>query len=109
MRSRENTMEPTVTKNEARQGPRGRPVLYVLIGALALCGVYMIGLMTWSSNQAPDYASQSQGASREQITGSSTGQSNAPSSANSARVPAGNPAYPVPSTPSATGSTNTTR
>jgi len=33
-----------ITADTARQGPLGKPVLWVLLGALALCG-----LPTWSS------------------------------------------------------------
>ena len=88
--------EKVVSEKSARQGPAGKPVLYVLIAALVLMGIYMIGLMTWSSKQGQDYAGQSQGSSRAEVTGSTSGQANAPSSANTSAVPAGNPAYPAP-------------
>ncbi len=94
------------TPTEARQGAKGRPVLYVLLGSLALLAIAMVALLGWNATNAPkDYASQSQDASRQQITGSTTG-SGGTSSANSAGVPAGNPAYPAPAEPKSTGSTN---
>ena len=90
------------TPTEARQGAKGRPVLYVLLGSLALLAVAMVALLGWNGANAPkDYASQSQDASRQQITGSANGVS----SANSGGVPAGNPAYPAPAEPKSTGST----
>ncbi|AWN47905.1 hypothetical protein DK419_17545 [Methylobacterium terrae] len=94
------------TPTEARQGAKGRPVLYVLLGSLALLAIAMVGLLSWNGANAPkDYASQSQDASRQQITGSTNG-SGGVSSSNSAGVPAGNPAYPAPAEPKSTGSTN---
>ncbi len=95
------------TPTAARQGAKGRPVLYVLLGSLALLAVAMVALLGWNGANAPkDYASQSQDASRQQITGSPNG-SGGTSSANSAGVPAGNPAYPAPAEPKSTGSTTT--
>lgn len=41
------------TENEVRQGPPGKPVLYVLIGALALAAVYLVGTMIWAGSTAP--------------------------------------------------------
>jgi hypothetical protein len=98
--------EKIVRETSARQGPKGKPVLYVLVAALVLMGIYMVGMMTWSSKQGPDYASQSQGASRSETTGSVNGQSNAPSSANTSGVPAGNPSYPAPAVPNANSGTS---
>lgn len=87
-------MAPVVPDRGARQGPKGRSVLYVLVGALALAGLYLVGMMTWSTTTSPpDKASQSQDASRKATTGS------APSSANTGGVPAANPAYPAPAEP----------
>ncbi|MFH6782493.1 MULTISPECIES: hypothetical protein [Methylobacterium] len=94
------------TPTAARQGAKGRPVLYVLLGSLALLAIAMVGLLSWNGANSPkDYASQSQDASRQQITGSANG-SGGTSSSNSAAVPAGNPAYPSPAEPKSTGSTN---
>jgi hypothetical protein len=94
------------TPTAARQGAKGRPVLYVLLGSLALLAIAMVGLLSWNGANAPkDYASQTQDASRQQITGSANGSGGA-SSANSGGVPAGNPAYPSPAEPKSTGSTN---
>ncbi|MBY0295215.1 MAG: hypothetical protein K2X71_04115 [Methylobacterium sp.] len=99
---------PIETPTEARQGAKGKPVLYVLLGSLALLAIAMVALLSWNGTNAPkDYASQSQDASRAQITGSADGKGNASNpSANSGGVPAGNPAYPQPSAPATTGSTN---
>lgn len=95
-------MTENLNNTEARQGQRGKPVLGVLLGSLALLAVALVGLMMWNGANAPkDYASQSQDASRQEVTGSVNGKSNAPSSANSGGVPAENPAYPQPSQPSA--------
>ncbi|GJD31589.1 hypothetical protein PMNALOAF_2848 [Methylobacterium adhaesivum] len=44
---------------ESRQGKRGKPVLFVLLGSLALLAVAIVGLMSWQgSKSGPDYASQ---------------------------------------------------
>ncbi|MGV7030211.1 hypothetical protein [Methylobacterium symbioticum] len=95
-------MVEKLNNEEARQGERGKPVLWVLLASLALLVVATIGLLTWNGANAPkDYASQSQDAARQEVTGSVSGQSNAPSSANSGGTPAANPAYPAKSQPSA--------
>lgn len=39
------------TAREARQGPLGRPILYVLLGGLALAAVYFLGTMIWSNTE----------------------------------------------------------
>lgn len=99
-------MVEKLNPQESRQGERGKPVLWVLVASLVLLAIATVGLLTWNGANAPkDYASQSQDASRQQITGSPTG-SGGTSSANSAGVPAGNPAYPAPAEPKSTGSTN---
>jgi hypothetical protein len=90
-------MAKIVRDDRARQGPKGRPVLMVLIGSLLLLGLYMASLLIWSGSHTPDHPSQE--ASREATTGSPSGSSANPS----ARVPPANPAYPVPAEPSATG------
>lgn len=89
---------------DARQGERGKSMLWVLVASLALLAVATVGLLTWNGANSPkDYASQSQDGSRKEVTGSVTGSANGPSSANSGGVPAGNPSYPQPSQPSANG------
>jgi flagellar basal body-associated protein FliL len=92
-------MARTVEDEQARQGSQGRPVLLVLIASLFLLGVALTGYMFWSSTTSPD--STSQNASRTAVTGSPSGSSNP-----SARTLPQNPAYPAPSEPSGTGSTN---
>ena len=97
--------EPIVkTESRARQGGKGRPVLYVLVASLVLLGIYMVGLMTWSSSTSQSNVSnQSTDAMRETTTGSTTGRGNGASSANTGSVPTANPAYPAPATPTANG------
>jgi len=79
---------------DARQGKRGKPVLYVLIASMVLLAIAITGLMTWQGANSPkDYASQSQDASRKEVTGSVNGAATAPSS---------NPSNPnAPTQPSA--------
>ncbi|APT34684.1 hypothetical protein MCBMB27_05393 [Methylobacterium phyllosphaerae] len=90
-------MSDNISGQDSRQGKRGRPALYVLIVSVGLVLTSLAGLMIWQGATAPpDYASQSQAASRKQITGSESGKADTPSSANSTGVPGGNPAYPQP-------------
>ncbi|HEX2553182.1 MAG TPA: hypothetical protein VHL98_05735 [Microvirga sp.] len=91
-------MPRLTTDDRARQGPSGRPVLWVLIGAMALCAVATIGFMLWAGSESPDHASQD--ASRAAVTGSTSGSSNANPTD---RISPANPAYPVPANPTATG------
>jgi hypothetical protein len=93
-------MTKIVPDDQARQGASGRPVLGVLIGALVLLGVALAGYMIWVSAESPDAVSQD--ASRQEVTGSTSGSGNNPTG----RVPPANPAYPAPANRSATGSTN---
>lgn len=39
------------TATEARQGVAGRPVLWVLIGGLALGALYIIGTQIWNASE----------------------------------------------------------
>ncbi|MBP31502.1 MULTISPECIES: hypothetical protein [unclassified Methylobacterium] len=90
-------MSDNISGQDSRQGKRGRPALYVLIVSVGLMLTSLAGLMIWQGATAPpDYASQSQAASRKQITGSESGKADTPSSANSTAVPGANPAYPQP-------------
>ncbi len=41
----------TETGAEARQGFLGRPILYVLIGGLALALVFIVGTQIWSATE----------------------------------------------------------
>ena len=98
-------MVEKLTPQEGRQGERGKPVLWVLIGSLVLLAVATVGLLTWNGANSPkDYASQSQDASRKEITGSVNGTSNT-STSNSTAVPGGNPSYPQPAQQNANGGT----
>lgn len=91
-------MRKIVSDLRTRQGPKGRPVLMILIGSLVLLGIYMVSLLAWSGSTSPDSASQS--ASREAVTGSNSGSSNP-----SDRTLPQNPAYPAPAGPATTGAT----
>jgi hypothetical protein len=92
-------MAKIIPDDRSRQGPPGRPVLGVLIGALALLAVAITGYMIWVGATSPDNPSQA--ASREATTGSQSGSSGNPSN----RTSPANPAYPAPAEPSATGTT----
>ena len=88
---------PKIVPDEgARQGPRGRPVLLVLLGSFLLIGLYLVSLLVWSGSESPTHPSQ--GASQQAASPSA-------SSSNTAGTPPANPAYPAPASPSATGST----
>jgi flagellar basal body-associated protein FliL len=93
-------MAKIIPDDRSRQGPSGRPVLGVLLGALALLAVAIAGYMIWVGATSPD--SPSQEASRGATTGSQTGSGGNPSN----RTSPANPAYPAPAEPSATGTTN---
>jgi hypothetical protein len=81
---------PRIVEAEAaaRQGPKGRPVLMVLIGAFALVALYLVSMLLWAGSTSPDSASQD--ASRTAVTGSPTGSTNPTD-----RTPSANPAYPL--------------
>lgn len=61
----------TVEKEtQARQGEKGRPVLYVLVAAIILAVVAGAGVLTWQGDQSPpDHASQSGEAARQTVSG----------------------------------------
>ena len=81
-------MPRTVEDQTARQGPKGRPVLMVLIGAFALVGIYLVAMLVWSGWTSPD--STTQDASRTAVTGSPSNVANPTD-----RTPPANPAYPL--------------
>ncbi|AYO84321.1 MULTISPECIES: lipase chaperone [Methylobacterium] len=95
-------MAEQLSGQDGRQGKRGRPALYVLVASVGLMVAALAGLMMWQgASSPPDYASQSQAASRKQVTGSESGTGGATSPSNSSAVPGGNPAYPQPAARSA--------
>ena len=97
-------MVERLNPNESRQGERGKPMLWVLVGSLVLLAIATVGLLTWNGANSPkDYASQSQDASRKEVTGSVNGKSGAASPTNSTGVAGGNPSYPQPAQPGANG------
>jgi flagellar basal body-associated protein FliL len=99
-------MAEKLNQQESRQGERGKPVLWVLVASLVLLAIATVGLLTWNSANSPkDYASQSQDASRREVTGSVNGQSGGATPSNSSAVPGGNPSYPQPASPNANGGT----
>ncbi len=94
-------MTQIIPDDRARQGGSGRPVLGVLIGALALCALALGGYVIWAGSESPDAPSQE--ASRQSTTGTPSGSSNANPTD---RISPANPAYPSPADRSTTGSTN---
>src|SRR3954452_20958093 len=73
---------------QARQGPSGRPVLIVLIGAFALIGLYLFSMLFWAGSTPPGTTSQD--ASRTAVGGPPAASANP-----TARTPPSNPAYPL--------------
>ncbi|HEX2727359.1 MAG TPA: hypothetical protein VHN20_16175 [Beijerinckiaceae bacterium] len=88
-------MRKIVPEDRVRQGPKGWPVLLVLVGSFLLIGLYLVSLLVWSGAESPPHPSQ---AASQQAT-------SRPESSNTAQTPPANPAYPAPASPSATGST----
>jgi len=43
-----------VTPTEVRQGSRGAPVLWVLLAAMLLCGIYLVATVSWTTTQPND-------------------------------------------------------
>ncbi|WP_336491878.1 hypothetical protein [Methylobacterium nigriterrae] len=90
-------MAEQLTGQAGRQGKRGKPALYVLVVSVGLMLAALVGLLLWQgTNAAQSSADQSQAASLQEITGSTSGKSNALSASNTSGVPAGNPASPQP-------------
>lgn len=79
------------TGTEARQGRKGMPVLYVLIGTMVLCVLATVGVLVWQGASSPkDWPSPSQEAARGTVGDATT-------TGSVAKQPGGNPATP-PST-----------
>lgn len=76
---------------EARQGPKGRPVLLVLVASFALLGLYLVGMMIWTFVSAPTNPREGEALPDAAVTGDI--RTREPDQ--SEIVPA-NPAYPVP-------------
>ena len=94
-------MPEILPEQEARQGAKGKPALYVLLASLALLAVAITGLMMWQATNSPNsYQSKGQAGARSDATGSVNAGINA-SSSNSSNVPAANPNYPSPAQPTA--------
>ena len=86
-------MAEQIPGQDARQGTRGKPAFYVLIASLIMLVIATVGLLAWNHAKSPNvYNDKSQASARDTVGN----QSNDTSSANSSRVPAINPAYPVP-------------
>ncbi|MFL5131964.1 hypothetical protein ACD578_20140 [Microvirga sp. RSM25] len=84
-------MAQQIPDDRARQGASGRPVLGVLIGSLLLLAVAISGYMIWAGSTSPDDPGTD--AARANVTGSTTGSSDAnPTN----RITPANPAYPAP-------------
>jgi hypothetical protein len=49
-----------VSADKARQGPKGTPIMWVLLGSLALVVVVWFFAGIWGSSTAPDATSQPQ-------------------------------------------------
>jgi hypothetical protein len=81
-----------VEDDRARQGPKGRPVLLVLIGSGVLLGIYLLSMLVWSGTDSPTQPSQD--ASRQSVSPPAA-------SSTASGAPPANPAYPAPSTPTA--------
>lgn len=92
-------MEKIITDDKARQAPKGKPVLMVLVGSMVMLAVALTAYLMWTGSESPDSASQN--ASRQSTTGSATGSTNPTN-----RVSPANPAYPAPGSSTATGSTS---
>ena len=86
-------MRKIVEDDRARQGPRGRPVMLVLIGSFLLIGIYLLSMLFWAGSQSPN--SPSQDASRQAASPPAS------SSSSSSSTPPANPAYPAPASPTA--------
>lgn len=78
------------TDVESRQGPKGRPVLLVLLGSGVLLGLYLIGMLVWTFVSTPDVP---EGTALPDA--SVTGDINT-RDPNQTAIPPANPAYPAP-------------
>lgn len=84
--------EEIVREERARQGPKGKPVLFVLIGSMILLAAFLAVYMIWVGSAPPDSARvNAPGASTSSGTTTPTGAGNP----TDRTVPA-NPAYPAP-------------
>lgn len=92
-------MEKIVSDDRARQAPKGKPVLLVLVGSMVLLALVLTTYLMWTGSESPDSATQN--ASRQSTTGSASGSANP-----SDRVSPANPAYPAAGSNTATGQTS---
>ena len=87
-------MAERLPETDARQGAKGKPMLYVLLASLLLIAVAAAGLLTWNGAKSPnDYAAKSTDAMRQETTGSVTGSK---TTAPAATGTTGNPQSPPP-------------
>jgi hypothetical protein len=97
---RSNASGRTVeTDVRARQGPAGRPVLAVVIGSLALLGLYLIGMMVWSTSTAPTAPRENISAREVTPTVPAAPGTSGEAETDMEEVPPANPAYPAPAVP----------
>jgi flagellar basal body-associated protein FliL len=81
-------MARIVDEREVKQGSKGKPGFYVLVGSLALAAVALAGYLLWTGASSPTDPSRE--TSRQVVPGQS------PTSTSSTAVPPANPAYPAP-------------
>jgi flagellar basal body-associated protein FliL len=90
----EQTMAKVETETQARQGEKGKSVLYVLIAAVLLAVIAGAGALTWQIKVSPvDPASRSQDSAHQTAA--------TPSTVPAYKEPATNPSEPVPAQPKA--------
>lgn len=95
--SRRAAARVVVDDARARQGPKGKPVLAVLLGSFCLLAIYLSAMMIWAVVDAPV-------SPRDQVGAGQPANEAAPpvvpsSALNGNDPPAANPAYPVPAVP----------
>ncbi|WP_230530319.1 hypothetical protein [Microvirga roseola] len=90
LRGRNTGSRVVETDVEARQGPKGRPVLMVLLASALLLGLYLVGMLIWSFTSAPTAPRE---ATLPEVPVTGDIQTREP---DQTEIPPANPAYPVP-------------